>query len=155
MKNLYINRISKLLSLLILFLFLIPTNTKAQSLSEQLGGIKTNFIICDKNGEQKILEQAIFKRASYGGSENSDYGMEALSLEFTIANDKARKKQFGEKLGIYHNISIHDSKNNIIYTSLTSHFSIHTVNTSINSYSLNLTNIPILILDKAHKITIK
>lgn len=98
MKNIIFNR--KHWLSICLFLFLTSNGLLAQTLSEKLGGIATDFIIVSGNDTLDIDKQLIIKRAKYKAEKDHSfhetyeggyggygyglgYGYQSLHLEFT------------------------------------------------------------------------
>jgi len=162
MKNTTISRITRNLFVTAILLSTLCFNTNSQGLVEKFGGIKTNFVICDSKGEIDVLDQAIIKR-TYQGTSSSEkaaygYASQALFLEFSSLQKSKALKNINKTIFLSSfTVSLSDKDGNNIFSeefSLSS-FQSNTRNTSLYSYSLNLMHIPLIVLEKTHKITIQ
>ena len=148
--------------LIIIQLFVINILT-AQSLSESLGGTKTNFRIYSGPTELITSDQIIILRAEkdtysdlYAGW---GYGYRSFHLEF-ISNKNIVELQSDVKSERYKmKLTFYDSDNKILtMVTLPSHYLNEYSNSSSEDalfiYSLDLIDIPVVILDKTKKIDI-
>jgi hypothetical protein len=138
----------------------------AQNLKESLGGIKTNFQIYSDTVDLKVSDQIIIIRAEKKYDSDSDfgtgwgYGYQSFHLEFiTKKNIKIENYKFrtGRDNGTKLELIFYDSNNSVLATSSFPYDYIDLYNNSsiIDSpffYSIDLIDIPIVLLDKTAKI---
>lgn len=152
----------KVILLLIIQLFVINI-LSAQSLSESLGGTKTNFRIYSGPTELITSEQIIILRAEkntfsdlYAGW---GYGYRSFHLEF-ISNKNIVEMQSDVKSERYKmKLTLYDADNKLLTTiTLPSYYLNEYSNSSSEDalfiYSLDLIDIPVVILDNTKKIDI-
>ena len=160
------------------FFFLIFNGLLAQSLSEKLGGVSTDFIIVSGDDTLDIDKQIIVKRAKYkaekdykthesyeGGYGGYGYGMgygyQSFHLEFT-SNTKIVSKTIynGNRRPTYYCTFYCYDKNGqqileklVPATRLKQMFNSQSATSFV--YSLNLVGIPIVVLDNTTTIKIE
>ena len=159
--------------LTIFFLFLIFNSLFAQTLSEKLGGVTTDFTIISNNDTLDIDRQFIIKRAEYhaehdhrfdtdgGYGYGYGYGYQSFHLEF-ISKDKVAKvklykpKNNGQSYCTFH---CYDKDGNQILEMFVPPTRLKEIKnaktTTSYIYSFNLIGIPIVILDKTTTIYIE
>ena len=153
----------------VISLFIFPgQNIFAQSLVEKVGGVETDFKIYNDTEEMPVIAQVIIKRGYLKkhsivktGFENSygyayAYGLETFRLEFitTMPLKVPEKIKFKKVKRKYYYIKLTDSDSNIIAIVKTDydHVSSVTNNNGLYTYSVNLKNVPIILLDKSKRI---
>lgn len=136
----------------------------AQSVSESLGGIKTNFEISTINTDLEVTEQIIVlqaERLTYISTVDQagwGYGYQSFHLEFIT--QKAIKEVQGDKNNRYkYRLTFIDHENVILFATDLSHNSVKKYNNPdiANSrffYSIDLIGIPVLLFDKTKRIDI-
>jgi hypothetical protein len=134
----------------------------AQSVSESLGGIKTNFEIFTINTDLEVTEQIILlttERYTYinpQGEAGWGYGYQSFHLEFITKNEI--KEIQGDKNNRHnYRLSFIDNENVILFVVDLPNYSVnkyHNPDISISQffYSIDLIDIPILLLDKTKRI---
>lgn len=148
---------------------LLSNFLQAQSLSEKLGGVKTDYIITSHGVELEITNQLIVKRAErfydWGGHNDGaygyGYGYESFHLEFTVKSGEIDLPESGslfksEKLLV---LDFYDEDGNLLGTRKRSlqdvyFISNNTTHDKLMHYSINLIWIPLPILDEAKRIDI-
>jgi len=148
--------------------------SSAQSLTEQLGGVKTNFIFTTSLGEMEVLSQAIIKRGYYEYDNKYNYdiwtdaegysayglGMESFWLEFTTTKalkEVYHKKKWSDEKMTYFKLKLidKDGKNLLIVKLHPKFEKIASNEADLTTYSFNLYSIPIIVLDETHTIEIE
>ena len=138
----------------------------AQNLNESLGGVKTNFHFFSDATDLKVTDQVIILRAerkSYGDYINGygwGYGYQSFHIEF-ITKELLAEKTFKYKAGHDNNdkleFSFYDT-DNVVLASYTADFGdvniLHNPSSGGGQffYSIDLIDIPIVLLNKALKI---
>lgn len=155
-------------TLLFLFIQLSVFSINAQSLSESLGAVKTNFQIFSDNKDLNVTDQFIIKRAEkksytravYDGGYGYGYGYQSLHLEF-VTQETYILEEFDHKF-VGNNsdkleLTFYDS-NDVALATDVSDFSVVDLMYSLPSeklrffYSIDLIDIPVILLDKTVKI---
>lgn len=158
-------------SILLIAAYLFSVNILgAQNLKESLGGIKTNFLIYSDTVDLKVSDQMIILRAERKSASDSNfgtgwgYGYQSFHLEFITKKNiiiENYKFRTGRDNGTKLELIFYDSNNSVLATSSIPYYDIDLYNNSsiIDSpffYSIDLIDIPIVLLDKTVKIgTIK
>jgi hypothetical protein len=138
----------------------------AQNLKESLGGTKTNFQIYSDTVDLKVSDQIIILRTEKQTYSDSNYGTgwgygyQSFHLEFiTKKNIKIENYKYktGRDNGNKLELIFYDSNNNILATSSFPYYYVDLYNNPsiIDSpffYSIDLIDIPIVLLDKTAKI---
>lgn len=138
----------------------------AQNLKESLGGIKTNFQIYSDTVDLKASDQFIILRTEKKihtdevGRFAWAYAYQSYHLEFvTKQNLKVEffKKEAGKDHGSKLELTFYDSNNNVLTTTTLpyEYVDVFTNTTSMdnpNFYSIDLIDIPVVLLDKTAKI---
>jgi hypothetical protein len=138
----------------------------AQNLKESLGGTKTNFQIYSDTVDLKVSDQIIILRAEKQTYSDSNfgtgwgYGYQSFHLEFiTKKNIKIENYKYktGRDNGNKLELIFYDSNNSVLATSSFPYDYVDLYNNSsiIDSpffYSIDLIDIPIVLLDKTAKI---
>lgn len=155
--------------LLLLALATISFQSTAQTLSEQLGGVKTTFIIVSDGVDIQASNQVIIERAeneTYANSmgdtgEGYAYGYQSFHLEFE-AEELLQEKKFRYKLRGPNPrmiLEFYDAEGNLLttlnlaYRDVTNTTNEEGLSTAL-FYSVDLKNVPISILDQTVKIDI-
>ncbi|MEM1135798.1 MAG: hypothetical protein AAGI07_08150 [Bacteroidota bacterium] len=148
-----------------LFVFqLIFCDLKAQTITEKLGGVKTNFTLFSDGNPLQVSHQLVIRKGvgefSYNTDSSYGYGFEALFLEFISAKDiKHITKYRKQQRRAYYQLTISSERNNINthyelpISSVSSHAN-ELVSENFFFYSFRLKNIPIILLDLTEKIEI-
>lgn len=152
--------------LLIVIQLFVVNALEAQNLKESLGGIKTNFKIVSDTVDLRVSDQIIILRAEKKSSENSSfgtgwgYGYQSFHLEF-IAKKEIKVETFKFKPGRDNEskleLTFYNSENSIL-ASLSVPFdqvdalSNPTTSDRLFFYSIDLINIPVVLLEKTYKI---
>jgi hypothetical protein len=138
----------------------------AQNLEESLGGTKTNFQIYSDTVNLKVSDQIIIKRAEKQTYSDSNfgtgwgYGYQSFHLEF-ITNKNIKIENYKYKAGRDNETKLelifYDSNNRILATSSLPYYYVDLYNNpsitdSVFFYSIDLIDIPIVLLDKTAKI---
>lgn len=139
----------------------------AQTLSEKLGAVKTEFIITSHGEELEVTNQVIAKRAEryydWGRYDDSvygyGYGYESFHLEFSVTNGEIDLPQPGgllkkEKLLV---LDFYDENNNFIGSRRKALREVRRIengmeNDKLIHYTIDLINIPLPVLDAAKRI---
>ena len=155
-------------TLLFLIIQLSVFNIDAQSLSESLGAVKTNFQIISDTKDLKVMDQFIIKRAekkSYTrsfseGGYGYGYGYQSFHLEF-VTQETYIQKEFDHKEAKNNNdklkLTFYDKSDKIIATYVLD-FSVVDLKYELAFdkmryfYSIDLIGIPIVLLDETVKI---
>lgn len=157
-----------------IFLFVIllftTTNIYAQGLEESFGGFKTNFQIYSDTTNLNVTNQMLIKRAekksyinqSLDSGAGYGYAYESFHLEFATHN-KYVIRTFKHRTGRNNNdkleLTFYDSNNNTLATH-TLDFSAVDLFYSLESpniqffYSIDLIDIPVVLLKKTAKINL-
>lgn len=141
---------------------LISFESNAQSLTEKLGGVKTDFVFISDSLEMDIVDQAILKRGVRKYDSYSDgaygYGFQTFHLEF-ITTSKIKEIYFNERRKWAHyKIDLIAENDSFLYSiNKYSSDDVRMVSgeDSLHAYSIDLYQIPIIILDKTEKIRIE
>lgn len=153
------------LTFLVIVLVAFIPDLYSQSLIEDLGGVKTNFIITTDSVEMTILEQAIIKRGVRNykarifddGGYGYGYGLQTFHLELItkaeFVEKYRREKRSYQK---YYTIKLFDKKDTLL---LNKEIELSELKKFSNGddlfiYSLDLRRIPIILLDKTTTINI-
>ncbi len=137
-----------------------------QNLSESLGGIKTNFQIYSDTADLKVSDQIIVLRAEKRYSSDSNFGTgwgfgyQSFHLEFITKKDikiESFKYRSGRDNETRFELVFYDSQNNVLATSSSPYHYVDLLNNSSITdspffYSIDLIDIPIVLLDKTVKI---
>ena len=140
----------------------------AQNLDEALGGVKTNFELISGTIDLKPADQIIILRAerkSYSDASFGTgwgYGYQSLHLEFSIT-EKLTEEKFRFKTGRDNEdkiaLTFYDSDNVILtncqlnYSDVDLLYNLESVRSQF-FYSIDLINIPIVLLNKTAKINL-
>lgn len=156
---------SKKVIFIVLLLFVVNV-LAAQSLSESLGGVKTHFQMVSDTVDLKVSDQIIILRAErkhYGDSSFGygwGYGYQSFHLEF-ITKEEIKVETFNFKVGRDNDskleLMFYNAENEILaissvpfeFVDVLSHPSI--VDNSF-FYSIDLIDIPFVLLEKTYKI---
>ncbi|MFO8234940.1 MAG: hypothetical protein R6U04_06030 [Bacteroidales bacterium] len=152
-----------------LFLCLLSQTIKSQPLSEQLGAIKTNFVISTSNGDLPVVSQSIVKRAYHDYKHDEEmgmdgqssygygYGMQSLHFEFVTDSDVSEVYRDMKKTRIkYYEVKLLDENEKVL--SVQKYYD-REVKKGINkegffAWSVSLHSVPLLLLDMTEKISI-
>lgn len=152
-----------------IFCLCLPFFSSAQSLTEKLGGVPTNFVITSDTNTLEVISQMIIKRGEYyaeyrddyEGSSAYGYGYQSFHLEFMSRQPIYHKSVYDGnirwrdmKSELY--VSFYDEADNLLLNAKMppSFLKIVDENTGLFSYSLNLVDYPIVLLDKTKRINI-
>jgi hypothetical protein len=135
----------------------------AQSLSESLGSTKTNFQIVSDSTDLMVSDQIILLRAekkTYSDNYSGwGYGYREFHLEFT--SKKSIVERYATSRSEKHQIKLtfYDSKGNLLTNiTLPAEFLNQYTNSATDNtlffYSLDLIDVPIVVLDKTKKLDI-
>lgn len=149
---------------LIIAICTISNLSYSQSITEKLGSIKTDFYIYIDSTELTILNQIIIKRgqskSDYGNC-NSDnesygyaYGVETFHLEF-ICKENFKIKSNNPFNRSKRRIEFYNEWNELIISKSISNIERISEKEDMNILSIDLKNIPIVILDYIQTIKIK
>jgi len=157
--------------LTIFFLFLIFNSLFAQTLSEKLGGVKTDFTIISGEDTLEVDKQIIIKRGDFNtnhdyygdddGAYGYGYGYQSFHLEFTSKDKVAKVKLYKPKNNgqSYCTFHCYDKDGNQILEMFVPPTRLKEIKnaktTTSYIYSFNLIGIPIVILDKTTTIYIE
>ena len=149
---------------------IIMSNLNAQSLTESLGATKTNFKICSNTVDLETLNQIVIQSAEQIYSSEYGYGYQSFHLEFVsqkkIAATKAEQFENKELLqmasyysGNKYLMTFYDSNDQILLTitvplSSIDNFTNASMDNRLYFYSIDLIDVPIILLDKTTKIDI-
>ncbi len=140
----------------------------AQNLGQSLGGVKTNFQFFSDTINLNVTDQIIVQRAEKKTYSDVNfgtgwgYGYQSIHLEFTTRKDLAVKYfefKAGGNNGDRIEMSFYDI-NNILLATYTNDFTIvdlfnnPLIKDSLYFYSIDLINIPIILLDNTTKINL-
>lgn len=150
--------------LLITLQFFVFQILSAQSISESLGGIKTNFKVFSDTIDLKVIDQIVVlateKRTYISPSENAGwgYGYQSVHLEFITKKELFEMPAEGKNKNKY-SIRFYDQDNIILLTINIPEYSVNKyINPFITNsrifYSIDFIDIPLLVLDKAKGINI-
>lgn len=162
MKNLF--NLSTSVCILITMMVTVET-ANAQSLIEKLGGVRTEFVIRSISTDVPVLSQAIVKRGMHRSNYSTGleqaygyaYGLQTYYLEFST-NSKIHERYVNKKgRRTYYEIKLFDNLGKLI---LVKNIGNHMVKVSSNgddlrTYSVNLKEIPMVLLDQTKKIEIE
>lgn len=141
--------------LLFISFFIANEQLYAQSLTERLGGVRTNFKFYCGTVDLEVKNQCIIKRAESGYNYTSSpdnvygFGYESFHLEFETNIESALNKNW--EYGI---ITFYDANDNILSAERIWH-RVSRTGRKPWFYSVSLTDIPILILDNTSRIEIE
>ena len=151
----------------LILLSLFSTNIFSQSLTEKLGGITTNFVFYSDSTELKVIDQAIIKRgvsnfkvkqnAQYSYGHGYGYGLQTFHLEFTATSDIKQINEYKDKpTKAVYQIYMYDESDNLLVNFAVQYYTskVAKQTSEIKSYSINLGQIPIIILNRTTKIDI-
>ena len=140
---------------------LISFESNAQSLTEKLGGVKTDFIFISDSAEMNIVDQAILKRgfSNYGSYSDGayGYGFQTFYLEFMTTSKIKERYSKNRKLITHYKIDFL-TKNDSLLSSFTLYSSgVIKISSreNLQTYSINLYKIPIILLERTKKIRIE
>ena len=178
MKNIISNKKHLYFICFFLFLFLVSNGLLAQTLSEKLGGVATDFVIISGEDTLDIDKQIIIKRAKYKAKKDYNtyetyeggyggygygfgYGYQSFHLEFTSKQQVGKTNVFnGNRTPTWYCTFHYYDKNGkqtlemfVPGSMLKQGFNEQSVTSYI--YSLNLVNVPILVLDNTSTIHIE
>lgn len=148
---------------LFIIIQLIVLNLYSQSLTESLGGINTNFQFYSDTVKLEVADQSIILRAeslrdthiSSNGGAGWGYGYQSYHLEF-ITKDELSVKTFPHKRFRNNNdrlkLIFYDSNNNSLASYLLFFDSNCLYNDDLYFYSMDLIEIPLILLDRTVKI---
>lgn len=152
----------KILLVIILQLFVFQI-ISAQSISESLGGIKTNFKLFSVKIDLEVTEQILVsaaERRTYISPMDAGWGYGYQSVHFEFITQKELKEILGEdKDKNKYRLTFIDHENVILFAINLPEYSVKKyLNTDIvNSqvfYSIDFIDIPVLVLDKTKTINI-
>ncbi|MCG6187007.1 hypothetical protein [Maribellus maritimus] len=155
-----------------MFLFtviqLFVVHIYAQSLSESLGGVKTNFHFFSNNTDLNVTDQFIIKRAEKKASASTNYSfhsaygygygyqsfhLEFITREYYVTEEVEHKGKYSDKI----ELTFYNS-DDIALATHTLDYSVVDLSYNISSdeiqffYSVDLLGIPIVLLNKTAKI---
>ncbi|MEL6945754.1 MAG: hypothetical protein AAFO82_24130 [Bacteroidota bacterium] len=137
-------------------------------LIEQVGGVRTNFVISNENNVLKVKTQAILKRGLTEHDRDWDsfsdgaygyaygLGVEVFRLEFITDTDLRKEKRKRSEVRKYE-LRFY-TKTDELLLMLTIPLRYVTVYSNLKKiyiYSINLQNIPFVVLDETHRIDIQ
>jgi len=148
--------------IIVTLLLLVSTVVAGQSLTEQLGGIRTDFTIYFQSEKVDVVDQLIIHRglSKYNYEEEPimeygygyGYGLQTLRLEVmtraSLATD-VRKRRYYYRIVLFDKDGSQLSSLNISQSDLT------VIEGDINAYSINLQHIPMILLDHASSVDIE
>jgi hypothetical protein len=155
--------------LLIVVQLMVANVLLGQSLKESLGGIKTNFQIFSdtvdlKNSNQIIILKAEKKHDQYADSYSGygwGYGYQSFHLEF-ITNKDLTVKTYKRDRGTINredklDLKFYDAENNVIASTIVPFEYVDLLRDTQKEggpyfYSIDLIDIPVVLLDKTSKI---
>ena len=147
-------------------MIVFSSNIKSQSIINNFGGIETEYIIYSDTLDLEVEEQILIKRAvsnhkHYIQSESGygyGYGYSAIHLEFISKHSITSVNQKGKWPYLtYFKITLYSNSDIPLYLVNVLHVSSQYIAIGQNTkyiYSIEVKNIPVLILEKAHKINI-
>lgn len=155
--------------LLFLLLFLIVKPSQAQSLSESLGGIKTNFEFFSDSINLDVKKQFIIKNASmiknadsYGLNSAYGYGggYESFHLEFStnkeIVVNEIRKPEFDYQLLFYNHDEQLISTIDFSLRKRSNHNKVNLIqHNEMKFFSFDLIYLPLSVLEETKRIEVK
>ena len=147
----------------VLILFTITPKSFSQSLTERLGGIKTNFTIFIESVEMNIVDQVIIKRGLSDSHSSTNYeygyaygyGLQTFRLEFIakVTPLEREKLKNRKKLDYYEMRFLDEGGKVLMSTKLYLSGIIQSSNgEDLITYSINLQNWPLIILDRTKTI---
>jgi hypothetical protein len=162
----HLKNMNKKVILLVLVYMLSINFLGAQNIKESLGAINTNFKIYSDTVDLKVSDQIIILRAEKQTYSDATfgtgwgYGYQSFHLEFiTKKNIKVENYQFRAGRDNENKLQLifYDSKNSVLATTSISFDYVDLYNNSsiIDSpffYSIDLIDIPVVLLDKTAKI---
>jgi hypothetical protein len=149
------------LLIVMLFAFIGVSQSNAQSLTEKLGGTRTDFIITSDTAVFEVFDQILIKRGKskvgtvYDGGYG--YGYQTYHLEF-ISRDKIKKiRKRGEK-NDFHVMELIDQNGGVIakiYPRLEDVIMVsNREKPFLYTYMINLEEVPLILLEKTKRINI-
>lgn len=159
--------------LAILFLTIVHS-AAAQSLVEELGGVKTNFRIISDTTELPIQSQAIVWRgvkkvdkkqtewvdSDYASAHSSaygyGYGLRALHLEFMTSSGISKVSRNESNDGIYFELKLFDKEQQLLFKSRMSRerMKLSSNKSDLKTFSLNLMDVPLILLEETDAVSI-
>ncbi len=158
----------KVKSILLIVIQLTVLSLCAQDLKQSLGGIKTNFQFYSNTLNLEATDQIIIQRAERNTYSDSSfgtgwgYGYQSIHLEF-ITGKQLVEENFDFKAGRNNKdkieMSFYDSNNNLLATCTNDFTMVDLFHNSLPKdspffYSIDLIDIPIVLLDKTAKINL-
>lgn len=160
---------SKLLA--ISLLMIISVNTHTQTLIDKIGGVRTDFTITTDSLDMQVQSQAIVKRgvsdfeADWSGYWDGaygigyGYGLQTYHLEFSTdlkLIEKFKYREGSKEIHYYYLVTLTDKNDNTLLVIELNLNSIKSVSNGeyLTTYSLDLNEIPMILLDKTEKIDI-
>jgi len=160
----YTNRLC--IRLLLIILTFSSTTIYSQSLTEKIGGIKTNFVIVSDTNRLKINDQAFFKRGlSKFSTEYSNYqeggygygyGLQTYRLEF-ITTDEFNTIRGNDNKKIWYKLSLIGTDNTTLLQAYLDRTKIlkYSNGSDLRTISINFQDIPLIVLDNTQVIKIE
>lgn len=130
-----------------------------QTLSEQLGGVKTEFVILSASDTMEVLDQQIIKRGlsdwgngvSYSSEKASayGYGLETFRFEFS-SKDTLRKVTSSRKKRQRYFLQAYDENGSLLMCDYLKRGDVwfRSNGSGISIYSVNLQGVPLVSLNK-------
>ncbi len=157
------------ISMLMIFICLFFSNQSyCQSLLEKTGGIKTNFAFTSNDKNVTILSQGIIQRGVYDYSKSEfinvsygyGYGLQNYFLEISTTSPfttNYRPKEEGKKKGKYYRVKLLDKNGETLVISRFYTSKVRKVDNEnkLITYSFNLKNIPMILLDQTSTINLE
>jgi hypothetical protein len=140
----------------------IPITSFSQQITEKLGGVSTNFKILSDSAELNIIDQGIFQRGYKNTEKYSNvdygysygYGMQTYRLEF-ITKGVIAKPTKDQKKCRYAIIFLDVSGRSVLETTIgLNEITAFSTDDNLSVYSVNLYEIPLIILEKTRTINI-
>ncbi|OAV45142.1 hypothetical protein [Lewinella sp. 4G2] len=149
-------------TLTLLFFFSLSTMLSAQPLSQQLGGIKTDFTIYFQSQQVEVLDQVVIKRGLSNYQYETDgilehaygfgYGLQTYRLEVMSPVDfeiEERRRKSHYRLVFF------GEDGTKLLSRYLSRSHLFVLKGDVNFYSINLEDIPMLLLDNTASIDIE
>ncbi len=136
-----------------------------QSLAEQMGGIRTNFILTSDSVSLETDSQILIKRAISDskteliddGSAKYGYGYQSYHLEFICNQDILVHKGIGKSKS-YYLLELFDGNHQLLASIKLKDSDVQMVSNqkerSVSAYSINLRDIPLVLLDRALEVNL-
>ena len=167
--GLNIKRTSSYFIAFMIIVNLISFNSNSQSLTEKLGGVKTDFVFISDSIEMDIIDQIILKRGvkdsntSYGSYSDGaygygyGYGFETFHLEFITTSKIKEIKFYERKKWTHYKIDLMAENDSLLYSFKKYPSDVVKVlnGDSLQTYSINLYKVPMIFLDRTKKIRIE